>query len=70
MIKLFSKSLKSEVSFTSVGTDIPEIIVLKLDASIEKNANEEDIEGIKVYSSTCSKSKGWEHDRKKIVIIT
>ena len=48
---------------------IPEIIVLKLDASIEKKTNEEEIEGLIVYSSNCSKSKGWEHDRKKIVII-
>jgi hypothetical protein len=58
LIKLFSKSLKSEVSFTSVTAGIPEIILLKLAASIEKKTNEEVIEGIIVYSSNCSKSKG------------
>ena len=69
-MKLFSKSLKSEVSFTSVAAGMPEIIVLKLDASIEKKTNEDEIEDIIVYSSNCSKSKGWEHDRKKKVTKT
>jgi hypothetical protein len=67
LVKLLSKSLKSEISVNPVTIGAPATVVVKLEASIVKKTSGTAIEGETVYASIGSKSNGCEQEIKKMV---